>query len=608
MAEPRPDSAYLRSLHKHLLDIWQPAHANWEETDSYINSTFPVWDRRNPQHANRIAYRPSTGYNIVTHAADTLMVNEAKVSRQPRSDSQTAQLRSSEIENWLKEVFDDASLKEPVLPFAMAKMYMVAYGYAVVETGIDRSCYPIKPKEGSRNYEEKMEEYNRMKRNVNPFHIKAPHPSEVLLPYNTKEPKYAVRQSRWLGDDIERMTRVRAERPKRLQPQNQGGMLDLFDAAQDRFRELECWELWTPDWHAMFLSQAGQMLFVEPNTWGFVPFTHSFAGWGIPLTGNNGTFPEMLARGIIDPIKQGVKLQAQRVSAEIDLLLKAAYPPLMTSMDAQEVQTMMQSGGIVGGPGIQQGDLWWLRAPDAPGRLSNVGEWIDSRDIELGTYSLSLAGLRQEGVSTVGQQAILSESAMRRFQVLHKQMNYMASVTGKYILNLMDVGMADDDEVIVNGRSLIPAHLDHSYDVDVTFEMVDQVLQMQIAQQLFEAHSRELVSAAHVRKFGLRIEDEEGMAQQIRMEAVERLPAVQLRLNALAARRLGHVQAAEDLEAEAARIERETQEQQQQEGTPAGPEGGMITPPPGTSNTNGLRQGITNDVFNPNPYPGGGGM
>ncbi len=212
--------------------------------------------------------------------------------------------------------------------------------------------------------------------------------------------------------------------------------------------------------------------------------------------------------------------------------------------------------------------------------MSNVGEWIDSRDIELGTYSLSLAGLRQEGVSTVGQQAILSESAMRRFQVLHKQMNYMASVTGKYILNLMDVGMADDDEVIVNGRSLIPAHLDHSYDVDVTFEMVDQVLQMQIAQQLFEAHSRELVSAAHVRKFGLRIEDEEGMAQQIRMEAVERLPAVQLRLNALAARRLGHVQAAEDLEAEAARIERETQEQQQQEGTPAGPEGGMITPPP----------------------------
>ena len=181
-----------------------------------------------------------------------------------------------------------------------------------------------------------------------------------------------MRQSRWLGDDIERMTRVRAERPKRLQPQNQGGMLDLFDAAQDRFRELECWELWTPDWHAMFLSQAGQMLFVEPNTWGFVPFTHSFAGWGIPLTGNNGTFPEMLARGIIDPITQGVKLQAQRVSAEIDLLLKAAYPPLMTSMDAQEVQTMMQSGGIVGGPGIQQGDLWWLRAPDAPGRLSNV--------------------------------------------------------------------------------------------------------------------------------------------------------------------------------------------------------------------------------------------
>ena len=606
MAEQRPDGAYLKSLHKHLLDLWQPAHTNWEETDSYINSTFPVWDRRNPQHANRISYRPSTGYNIVSHAADTLMVNEAKITREPRTDSQASSVRASQIENWLKEVFDDASLQEPVLPFSMAKMYMVAYGYSIIETGIDRSCWPDRPKEGSKNYEEKMEHYTRMKKNVNPFHIKAPHPSEVLLPYNTKEPKYAVRQSMWLGDDIEHMTRVRSERPKRLQPQNQGGMLDIFNAAQDRFRELECWELWTPDWHAMYLAKSGQMLFTEPNTWGFVPFTHSFAGWGIPLTGSNGTFPEMLARGIIDPIKQGVRLQAQRVSAEIDLILKAAYPPLITTLDPQELQTMMQSGGIVGGSGITQGDLWWLRAPDAPGRLSNVGDWIDNKDIELGTYSLSLAGLRQEGVSTVGQQAILSEAAMRRFQVLHKQMNHMASVTGKYILNLMDVAMADDDEVIINGKVLNPSQLDGAYDVSVSFEMVDQVLQMQIAQQLFEAHSRELVSAAHVRKYGLRIEDEEGMKQDIRKERVESLPSVAAEINALAAERLGHVRAAENLRAEADRInEEQEQAAMASPGLPGGIEDAIPAPPPGTSNTNGLRQGITNDVFNPNPYPGG---
>ena len=38
-------------------------------------------------------------------------------------------------------------------------------------------------------------------------------------------------------------------------------------------------EYWSENWHGMFTS-TGEQLFVEPNTWGFVPFSHAFAGYG----------------------------------------------------------------------------------------------------------------------------------------------------------------------------------------------------------------------------------------------------------------------------------------------------------------------------------------
>ena len=60
------------------------------------------------------------------------------------------------------------------------------------------------------------------------------------------------------------------------------------------------------------------------------------------------------------------------------------------------------------------------------------------------------------------------------------------------------------------------------------------------------------------------------------------------------------------MRAEADRInEEQEQAAMASPGLPGGIEDAIPAPPPGTSNTNGLRQGITNDVFNPNPYPGG---
>ena len=61
-----------------------------------------------------------------------------------------------------------------------------------------------------------------------------------------------------------------------------------------------------------------------------------------------------------------------------------------------------------------------------PGWMFESEQWLD-KDMELGTYSRTLAGIRDQGVSTVGQQAILSTSAMRKFVAPSKQLEHLAS-------------------------------------------------------------------------------------------------------------------------------------------------------------------------------------
>ena len=53
-----------------------------------------------------------------------------------------------------------------------------------------------------------------------------------------------------------------------------------------------------------------------------------------------------------------------------------------------------------------------------------------SRDITVGTYAADVAGLRQEGVSTVGQQTILSRAAHQKFTAANEQMNPFGSILG----------------------------------------------------------------------------------------------------------------------------------------------------------------------------------
>lgn len=539
MAELKPDANYIQDVHTHLSTLLRPAHTHWEKVDEYLQGAFHVWDEKVPAKANRTHYHPSTAAAIVRKGAATQLADEPKVHRERRTDANGKELvegneHSGEIENALKEILDDCSLQEVLLPYKMLGIYGAAYGYAIIESGLDRSVWPKRPPKTASA--EKIEEYERAKRNVNPFRIAAPHPSTVLMPFNTKKPKYAVRVEKWLGDDIEHATRIRADRPKRFAPEH----LDIFDAAKDRFNEIAIKELWTPDWHALMI-EGNHLLFVERNTWGFIPFLHAAAGFSQEYTGTSMTLPEQLGRGLISDVLEGILLQAQRESAAQDLVNKLAYSPLLTKKDPAQLRQALIDG--IGGP-FEKDDVFWLEYPDVLGRMSEGGAFVDA-DIQAGTFRRDLSGERQPGVSTVGQQVILSEAAARFFATLAKQTNFLASGNAMQILRLADIL---GDPVTVGGKTLNPDHLNKDYHVKVTFELIDQIIQMQKTEQLMTAYDKELITGGYVREHGLRIEDEAGMKRDLARERIERMPLTQMMNDAVTARQMGNEEVARLLE------------------------------------------------------------
>ena len=156
-------------------------------------------------------------------------------------------------------------------------------------------------------------------------------------------------------------------------------------------------EYWTDCWHALVADS--ELLFVEKNTWGFVPFSHAFAGFGQQVTAIEEDDPSYLAVGILEPVMASLRAQAQAVAGRHNALLDATFNPLGTTMDAAELQEQLARGDII--EMGNRGDAWRMEIPQLPRWLFASEEWLD-RDIEQGTFARALAGVREQGVSTVG--------------------------------------------------------------------------------------------------------------------------------------------------------------------------------------------------------------
>jgi hypothetical protein len=191
---------------------------------------------------------------------------------------------------------------------------------------------------------------------------------------------------------------------------------------------------------------------------------------GFPYT------PEGLLWDVLDSIQK----EAQQKTAKQELLIQSAFRHIITEKDAATLAQEMANSDIIGD--TDPNSIGFLDAKDVPGNLLRAGMEIDA-DIEAGTYSKSLTGTRQTGVDTVGQQAILSDAAERKFAAPLIQMDDLASIIGSRILRLVDMVPDLKEGIGARGKQLTRKSINGVYNVQVTFPIRDRILALEERRQ-----------------------------------------------------------------------------------------------------------------------------
>jgi hypothetical protein len=473
----RPDNAFLDSAVTYYRDIWSLAHSNWEKWDSFYHRTFSLWDKvADASKGKRSIYRPSTPTSIIDIAADSQFAFSPRMHRDPVGTGKTAKKDADDIEGALKDVFDNGMRHETYLPWKQASRHMLQYGYAIIEAPVMDLRGRVKPPkpidgESREDFKGRESRYRAHKQGWNPMRFRAPNPGHVLLDPEEKESQIAIKFSTQIASELWEESRQKKRTRSRAE------LLDM--SKRKPWEKVKRQDIWSRWWHAVRATgeeagsspSSGQILWIEKNVRGFVPFLHGFAGFGMEPSNLDKTDPSFLASGLLAPILESLKVEAQSATAGHELWLNTVYGAIVTSDDPFEMVKQMNAG-----------------APVIHGDVSNMGrlpvaqydrslQEIDRAvraDIEKGSFASDLAGVRQEGVSTVGQQRILSSAAQKKFIAPKVQMEDLASLAGSRVLELVDTVSILDGQV----RGLRKSQINGNYDVNVTFEVTDPVLDL----------------------------------------------------------------------------------------------------------------------------------
>jgi hypothetical protein len=593
----RPDKKMIDEAVSHLKGVWSATHVNWRLWDSYYNRQYSLW----PKGKSREEYRPSTPANIVDHAADTQMAFDPRIHRDPVGESDNHKASADRLEKALLAILEDASLQETVIPFKQVGRHMLQYGYAPVEGPVlDLRQSATKPKridgEADSDYEERLREYRGNKgRNWNPIRVRATHPARILMDPREKQPELAIKLDRVYSAELVEMSEAKAKTRKFAEvyvPPKGKKSYDMVDVVH----------YWTPFWHAVSAGGADdgkivQVLWAEKNTWGFIPFAHAFAGFGIEPANLQEVDPQYLARGVLEPVLESIKMQAQAASGKHSILIKAAYAPMGTTQDSVEAAQQLADGQVLEG---EDGDFWWLKTPELPASLFRVGEEVDA-DIQRGTYTLSLAGVRESGVSTVGQQAILTTAAARKFASPKAQVDDLLAIVCGKILRMVDKVSVLNGAIGARGRSLRKTDIYGSYYVQAAFETVDPVLDMQRREQLMREVQLGLIDRETYWDLA-RYEDVSQLRRRRDYQVVRDHPVVAGKFAQVAAEEMGVGEEFEQALAEDEQLANQDGRRQTELEKGATLNGGS---PSGNQTANPLRQPLTGDTVKPPPAPAG---
>tara|TARA_Y100000296_G_scaffold46608_1_gene53445 strand:- start:74 stop:1414 length:1341 start_codon:yes stop_codon:yes gene_type:complete len=419
----------------------------------------------------------------------------------------------------------------------------------------------------------------------NPIRIHCPHPSTVLLDPFQKQPEEALKMSKISLFDLKRLS------VKKLESRDYAEELNIANGWED-WTQVEIMEHWDIYWHSVKVMDTGQLLYQEPNPWGYVPFTHAFAGFGGEPTDVSDMNPAHFAVGLLDHVRESIRIQAQNESAKHAATMTAAFRSWGTTRDdTATVSEEIEEGRMLQG---QKDDYWQVNVPEYGRWMFQSGQEVIA-DIEAGTYTRTLSGRREEGVTTVGQQVILSTAATRKFQAPARQLEHMATVIAKWILQSVDVR---GETIGVGAHQLKPGDIDSDYTIAITFELVDPALQLQQRQLGLQEVNSGFKSLETYWHTDLRLSDTSGEWEKLSEEAVKKHPIIAGLMAARAAKQLGFPQAAAVFEQQAAQALSEVEQQvaQTQPTNPSGlvgPDGQPLqAEPTETASPNGAAQGI----------------
>lgn len=575
----------VNQLRTHLQGVWERTHNKWRyKIDPWIQGTVEIW----PKGVDRSQTIPAKARAIIEHASDTQLVWEPRFHRNPvgRGDPIAREEDADAVEGGLSAVFFDAMLHEPEMAFKAAGKFLGAYGYAIIEgPTLDFEDRPEPPNEddydSGEEYEWALIDYENAKRQWNPIRIRCPHPATVLLDPGERIPTLAVRYDMRYARDLRRMldtARERDRKPEFVASEAEASM--LYNG--DPWEMHEVTDYWDKKQRIIVLGN--QPLLVEKNLLGFVPYTQAFTGFGIKTTGDSRNDPYYLAQGLLDPILDDLTTQAQAWSARHNALIERAYMRLATSEDAAEVRDQLASDEEV--VEIDPNRIKYLEYPQMDRAMFQSGQELEM-DIEAGTFSAVVSGQRQQGVSTVGQHAMQTTAANRKFANPNKQLNLMATIVGQNTLRLVD---RYGEVIEIMGKRLDPKQIHRNYTVTAEFQTFDPVLQLQEREVGMREHAQGLISDETYRERAS-IADETEEKKRLLKERVMKRPAVEAMLEEELAKEWGILDALENLEAA------DGPQVPDAGGRPAGEP--QISDMAGGGATRGLRQALNGQTSNP---------
>jgi hypothetical protein len=430
------------------------------------------------------------------------------------------------------------------------------------------------------------------KDNWNPIRIRAPDPRTVLIDPEQKQPPYAIQMQGMPAHELETLTKRKAQPGPRVRRQDVQQFLVADHTELNPFDTVDLLHYWTKDYHAVKLAK-GELLWIERNPWGFVQFAHAYARAGImPREGsqNGGFNPKYVARGILEPVEDELRMAAQGIAARHKLSVDAAFALVGTEdLSPEELAEAEKAGGYVQG---SKDSVWIVQTPPLQNSMFQQGQEVDA-GIDRGTFTDILSGNRQQGVSTVGQHAMQSQAANRQFQTPIIQLQHLASLGGQFILQMVMVLDQNStfDQIGINGKILKASEIGHDTSVTITFSDINPAVALQAKESDRRDFELGLLSEEdYIRRH--HTEDVTGHLERIDETRLNRKPAlVEIRATDIAERK-----GIEDQLARARELEAEQTDRARSADEVTNPAEGQPIP---ESTVNPLRESLDGATQNP---------